>query len=107
LNNREQYVLQTETSYPYLQEYIQKFEEPETETAARDEELNLEKAFKELNKKVNKAIQSIESDTTIDEESKADEIKNKIIQIRDKLLRLKLILVELDNEDDAYIEYAQ
>ena len=31
LNNEQKFVLQTETSYPYFQEHIQKYEEPEIE----------------------------------------------------------------------------
>src|SRR5262245_37451100 len=42
INNDPRYVLQTETSYPYLQEYIQKFGEPDDDGIdAGDEEKRL------------------------------------------------------------------
>lgn len=103
LDNQKHYVLQTETSYPYLQEYIQKFDEPEVEPSLKEEEKNLEKGFNLLRNKVGMALDAITSDSTIPDDDKKELIKRKLIEIRDKLLSLKLIFVELDNEDDAYI----
>lgn len=36
-------------------------------------------------------------------EEKSDLIRDALLEIRDKILRLKLIVVELDNDDDAYL----
>src|SRR5947209_16055653 len=38
IDNKDQYILQTETSYPYLQEYIQKFGSPEIQPEIHEEE---------------------------------------------------------------------
>ena len=103
LDNQKHYVLQTETSYPYLQEYIQKYDDPEIDTPLKEEEKNLEKGFYLLKSYIEDAIDSITKDSTISNEKKKDLIKKKLIEIRSKLLKLKLIFVELDNEDDAYI----
>jgi hypothetical protein len=47
INNDPRYVLQTETSYPYLQEYIQEFGEPdEDDIEVGDEEKRLQNAFR-------------------------------------------------------------
>lgn len=43
LNNDQQFILQTETSYPYFQEHIQKFDKPDVETKYGVEEENLKK----------------------------------------------------------------
>lgn len=49
-----QYVLQTETSYPYLQEYIQKFDKPEITPKVGIEEYNLKTAFDNLTDNIQK-----------------------------------------------------
>ena len=69
----------------------------------KEEEKNLEKGFYLLKSYIEDAIDSITKDSTISNEKKKDLIKKKLIEIRNKLLKLKLIFVELDNEDDAYI----
>lgn len=102
INNRPQFVFQTETSYPYLQEFIQKEGKPEINPYIKEEEANLKIAFEFISEKIESAINSIKSDPTINDETKAQRIKSKLIEIRDKILKLKVIFISLDNEDDAY-----
>ena len=40
LDNKKNFILQTETSYPYFQEYIQKYGEPEIDVELGAEEIN-------------------------------------------------------------------
>ncbi|GAJ14372.1 unnamed protein product, partial [marine sediment metagenome] len=103
INNKKIFVLSPESSFPYFQEYIQKFGPPEVTPEVRDEEKNLENAFSLINSQIKAPIDAIKSDTTLGGESKKEQIKKKLISIRDKMLGLKLISVELDDEDDAYI----
>lgn len=104
IDNQRRYVLQTETSYPYMQEHIQKFGEPDSdETTPGDEEERLERAFYILTQKVQDAIDAVKKDSTIPLKDKRSIIQKKLTDIRDRILRLKLIFVELDNEDDAYL----
>ena len=103
LSNKSKYVLQTETSYPYLQEYIQKFSEPEIDYEAKEEEITLSKAYSQLQTMVKKMIESVRNDTTLKPEQVPETIKRKLSEIRDRILQLKLIFVDLEKEDDAYI----
>jgi len=103
INNQNQFVLQSETPYPYLQEFIQKMGKPETHPSIGTEERALKRAYDFLRRKLDGRIKSLEIDTTISEDRKPQKKIEALLTIRDKLLRLKLIVVELDNEDDAYL----
>ncbi len=103
INNKKIFILSPESSFPYFQEYIQKFGEPEVTPEVGDEEKNIEIAFTMITSQIKAAIDAIKSDTTLGDESKQAQIKKKLISIRDRMLGLKLISVELDDEDDAYI----
>ena len=103
LDNEKSFVLQTETSYPYFQEHIQKFDEPDVEVKFSPEEVSLKNAFEQISSYIDVIIKNIKSDKTIDDERKRIEIQLKLNEIRDKLLKLKVIYIELDNEDDAYL----
>lgn len=104
INNHPRFVLQTETSYPYLQEHIQKFSHPDADDVIPgEEEKRIQRAFDFLTRAVNDAVNSIKTDTTISSKQKRMMIVKKLTDVRDRLLRLKLIFVELDDEDDAYL----
>jgi Protein of unknown function DUF262/Protein of unknown function (DUF1524) len=104
INNLPRYVLQTETSYPYLQEHIQKFGKADADDITPgEEEERLQRAFDLIASYVNEAIKSIKDDPSMPAKNKPGEVLKKLKDIRDRLLRLKLIFVELDDEDDAYL----
>ena len=103
INNVAEYVLQPETSYPYFQEHIQKNAAPDADGKAGEEEELLKAAFELVSKNIQDTINSITIDKTINELNKKQKIKEMLIEIRDKVLNLKLIHITLDNEDDAYI----
>jgi uncharacterized protein with ParB-like and HNH nuclease domain len=105
INNIRKYVLYSDTPYPYLQEYIQKLGSPNVEIELGKEEKSLKSAFDYLTEKVSRRLESIDIDTTIADDKKSSKKLDAIKSIRDKLLRLKLIVVELDNEDDAYLVF--
>jgi len=105
LRNDKQFILQTETSYPYFQEYIQKFGDPDIQIELRDEEKNLKEAYDIILKKIKESIKLIKSNKTLTDENKKNEIQKLLESIRDKLLNLKFIYVELDDEDDAYLVF--
>ena len=103
-NNIAQYVLKTETSFPYFQEQIQKYgEDAEFDGQFLKEELNLKNAHVRFQKLIGSAIESIENDTTIPEEKKLKTKKSKLIELREAVSNLNLIFITLDNEDDAYL----
>jgi uncharacterized protein with ParB-like and HNH nuclease domain len=103
LNNDDQFILQTESSYPYFHEHIQKFGEPDLEVSLGSEEVNLKNSFLQIRTFIKNEIQKIKSDKQIKKTDLSVEIQNKLSEIRDKILRLKVIYIELDSEDDAYI----
>lgn len=103
IDDKLQYVLTTESSFPYFQEYIQKFGEPSLEVKSGTEEKDIERTYTQIRAFIEDAVNSIKSDTTKNEELKTEFIKKQLISIRDKILSLKLIFIYLDNDDDAYL----
>jgi hypothetical protein len=105
ISNKDQFVLQTETSYPYLQELIQKFDPPDVEPDIGAEETLLKAAFDLLTTKISSTIDAVKADQSLSEEEQKKRIEKNLADIRDKILCLKLIFIELDDEDDAYLAF--
>lgn len=103
LDNKPEFVLTTESSFPFFQDHILKWGKPEVEITELKEEFNLKSAFDQLNKLVSASISGHLADPSLKLEKKRERAKNRLISIRDSVLDLKLIFIELDNEDDAYI----
>lgn len=101
-NNEPTYVLRTETSYPYLQTVIQKSEPQKKVSKLSEEEALIEAAFQYFNTKVSDELTQIELASNGTSSTKKVRIKKRLDDLRETLLSLKLIYVELDNEDDAY-----
>lgn len=102
-DSKKEYVLKTETSFPYFQENIQKFGPADLKVKARAEEINLTNAHLLFSRLVKGALVAVESDPTILDADKNEVKLSKITGIRDTLLNLNLIFVTLDSEDDAYL----
>jgi uncharacterized protein with ParB-like and HNH nuclease domain len=64
INNKAQYVLQTETSYPYLQDHIQNDGPPETIPVVGDEELALKACFDFIKASISDTVKGIRQDKT-------------------------------------------
>lgn len=103
INSELRFVLDSETPYPYLQEHIQKYEEKEKMLSIGPEQEALKAAFDFLSGQIQKSLEAIEIDTTIANDKKQEAKKKKLLDIRDKILRLQLITVKLGTEDDAYL----
>ncbi|WP_263375903.1 DUF262 domain-containing protein [Granulicella aggregans] len=103
INNQSQYCLQTETSYPYFQDHIQSKDAPETEPKIKEEEEALRLTFEYFLSQINKTVAAIQLDKAADPKAITQRIKKKLAELRDKLLSLKVIYIDLDNEDDAYL----
>jgi len=103
-SNSWEYVLKTETSFPYFQEHIQKFS-GDAEVIGKDipEEDNLKAAHQRFQKLVNDAIDSVDIDTSVPILSKNKVRIDKLTSLRDSVFNLKVIFITLDCEDDAYI----
>lgn len=101
LNDQAQFVLKTETSYPYLQAKIQSLEKEDSDIEAGEEEKAISVAYHTLSGVIKEGV-----DAAI---AKGDPSKIKatskkwLEQARNKLLALKVISITMDNQDDAYL----
>ncbi|TVP68442.1 MAG: DUF262 domain-containing protein [Leptolyngbya sp. LCM1.Bin17] len=103
-NNKNEYILKTETSFPYFQEHIQKYkDEPDIEVQIQQEEENLLNAHSLFKKLVGSSLKSIEVDQSTSVDKKNTFKMDKLIQVRNAVLNLKIIFITLENEDDAYL----
>ena len=103
----DEFVLDTETSFPYLQTHIQSFDESPSkinfDCDVGAEETNLKLAYDLLSSKLDNSVPQISHEShqrdLFTPESYIVELKD----LRDKFLSLKLVFIQLDNEDDAYL----
>jgi Protein of unknown function DUF262/Protein of unknown function (DUF1524) len=101
---KTRFVLQTQTSYPYLQAQIQA--EPgsaEAEVAAGAEEKALEETFGYITSRINGISKTVDENPGVAEARKITEKTKQLLALRDKLLALTVVLVEVDGEDNATI----
>lgn len=103
IDNEMEFVLQTQTSYPYFQDHIQKHGEPELDAKVHREERRLAAAHSQFKELVAATVDSISSDPRNSDEDLPKLVKEALTQIRDTLLSLKVIFVRLEDEDDAYV----
>jgi uncharacterized protein with ParB-like and HNH nuclease domain len=102
LNDKSQFVLKAETSYPYFQSQIQSLDKEQDEIEIGTEENTLRAAYDLLTKYVNDGASIIETQGNAIAKLRVL-VKKWLDQIRDKLLSLKVISITLDNQDDAYL----
>lgn len=103
IDNKLEFILSTETSYPFLQDHILKMGTPDVAVQPMREEEHLQSAFDQFDKLVADTISKLSIDLELADDEKSASIQRRLVEIRDSVLDLKLILVKLDNEDDAYI----
>jgi len=99
LNNQPQFVVRTETSYPYLQAKIQSFEKEAEEIDVGEEERAIALAYHLITNYLDEGVEKI---TGVDPAKVKRAVKKWLDQVRDKILSLKVISITLDNQDDAY-----
>lgn len=104
LDDKPQYILQTETSYPFLQEAIQQFPQKTTNLKEGSEEKSLKLAYTHLSKNIEQYIKS-KSTLKVLPTTANEDLKKVLTTLRDKILKLKVIFIDLDNEDDAYVVF--
>jgi uncharacterized protein with ParB-like and HNH nuclease domain len=93
LDDKERYTLYSENPYPFLQEHIQKFGDPELEVSPGAEEQNISAAYDDLYDRVQKYLELKGSKKFIET----------VKFLRDRALSLQVIMIELETEDDAYL----
>nr|WP_276588535.1 DUF262 domain-containing protein [Enterobacter roggenkampii] len=106
VDNEDEFILNSETSFPFLQGVIQSYKKNIIKDEIGVEESNLQNAYNLIKNKLTALIPQITSYDNKQIELFND-VKDSPIQklkdIRDKILALKLVFIQLDNEDDAYL----
>lgn len=103
IENQKEFVLQTQTSYPYFQDQVLSREDSELTHTLHKEEERIQSAHKQFRSLINSLALSIEGNQSLTKKKKEDRVKEELIRIRDALLSLNLIFITLDSEDDAYL----
>lgn len=106
IDNEDEFIINSETSFPYLQNHIQSYNGLQIQCNVGSEEQNLVNAFEFISKRLNDELPQPINDGLY-QPSLFDDQKvltlQKLKEIRDKILSLKLVFIQLDNEEDAYL----
>ena len=102
-DNNTVYVLKTETSFPYLQEEVLKSDPADVPLEIGREEEAIERAYSMFKEQISISIKEITSNKEQSKEENKKESINWMVSLRDTVFDLNVILVTLDNEDDAYL----
>lgn len=101
--NKTVYVLKTESSFPFLQEEVLKSDEAEVPFEIGREEEAIQKAYDIFNKSIANKLDEYLSNKEQSAEDNEKDASEWLSKLRDTVFDLNLILVTLDNEDDAYL----
>jgi len=104
IENSEEFIINAETSFPYLQDHIQSFSGLGIDCKVGVEEQNLKSAFELLSQRLSQfiPIPNSQNQSNLFPDMDSDSVA-KLKILRDKILSLKLVFIELDNEEDAYL----
>lgn len=100
-NDKERFVLKTESSYPFLQDEVFSRGEAELDAEVGREEVSIQEAFERTVEFVEGITTSIDEDTTIADRRKAAVKNERLKTVRDKILNLRLILIQVGDQDNA------
>lgn len=104
VDNEDVYVLETESSFPYLQETVFSMDPPDAPMDVGIEEKSIEKAYSIFKSSISLKIKGFVDDPTIHDKDERHENAIKWLKnLRKTILNLSIILVALDDEDDAYL----
>jgi uncharacterized protein with ParB-like and HNH nuclease domain len=105
IDNVNEYIIKSETSFPYLQDHIQSFKKADIQCMVGNEEQNLKSAFELINKKLYSIIPKFDKNDSINDlfQERKYQVLETLKSIRNKVLSLKLVFIQLDNEEDAYL----
>ena len=95
-------VLRTPSGYPYFQDVIQRHGEPSGDHEIGPDERRLIEAFTRIRRYIKGSVDLIERDKTKTQDVRRAEALARVEEMRNQVLALKLILIEVDKQDDAY-----
>lgn len=99
--NKQQFVLDSESGYPYMQDHIQHFRQPKPGAPVGPDERLLQQCFETVGREIRKLIDPVHKGSG-GPKAKSAKVERILTDIRDKLLRLQLIFVQVDDENSAY-----
>ena len=105
INAENRYVLLTETSYPYFQEYIQKFGDPDLNLKPSEEEKGILNAYQFARQGFKTIVDEVRATHAMSPKDATAAVRKRLEGLRDALLSLDVIIIQLDNEDDAYVVF--
>lgn len=100
-NDVTRFALHTESSFPYLQDCVFSRGDAEISTDVGAEERAVQAAHGKLRDLVSSAVDAIDADTTIADTKRSEVAEDRLKSIRDRVLGLKVIFIEVGTEDDA------
>lgn len=103
-DNNKKFILAPETSYPYFQREIQKYDPVKIIQTPKDigfEETKIQEAYELIKLLIEKHLETLNVNQQSDSYRRI--IIDKLKEIRSKILKLKLVYILLENETDAYL----
>jgi hypothetical protein len=100
-NDEDRFVLNTETSFPYLHDEVLSRDDAELGAHVGREELAIEAAYGRIKQYVGALVEAVEIDPKLGAPKKKEKISSELNELRDKLLGLRLIFVEVGDQDAA------
>jgi len=101
--NKTEYVLQTETSFPFLQEEVLKGKSSELICEIGREEEAIARAYGIFKNNIVDEVAGFLANKEQNKEDNESDASEWLCNLRDTVFDLNAILVTLDNEDDAYL----
>ncbi len=106
IDNEKEFVLDAETSFPYLQDHIQSYDGLKIDCEVGIEEQKLKNAFELITSKLAQEVPSSSVENCGQIKlfvNHGIEPVQRLKELRDKVLSLKLVFIQLDNKDDAHL----
>ncbi len=104
INNKKRFTLETESSYPYFQHVIMSNDPNELgKIEVGSEEKLIAQTRDVFKEKLTLLVSGIKENPTLHKNKVSKIIEEELLRVRDKVLNLRFIKIELETEDDAYI----
>ena len=100
-NDQVRSVIKTETSFPFLQDEVFSRGESELDADVGAEELAIQAAHARITEYIDGAVATVINDPTLSKEKRKQRVGSELKRLRDKLLGLRLVFVEVGDRDDA------
>jgi hypothetical protein len=100
-NDEPRFILKTETSYPFMQDQILARGEPQLEPKIGREETDIVAAFDRVQEYISEIVRTIAEDPLIADERRDEKLETRLKEVRDKILNLHLIFIEVGDRDEA------